>query len=77
MAARRVRRSQMRAVGMQRLRPGDYSRPSLLARLRGGDRSMRNLINTEPDEELEDSELSDWERQQAIARERTRRSGLI
>jgi hypothetical protein len=28
-------------------------------------------------EDLEDSELSDWERQQAIARERTRREGLI
>ncbi len=30
----------------------------------------------EPDEDLEGSELSDFERQQAIARERTRRDGL-
>jgi hypothetical protein len=76
-ATRRGRRGQVRSGSPQRMRPGDFSRPTLMARMRGGDRSFRNLINTEPDEELEDSELSDWERQQAIARERTRREGLI
>jgi hypothetical protein len=36
-----------------------------------------NLVMPEPDEELEGSELTDAERNAAIARERARREGLI
>jgi hypothetical protein len=38
-------------------------------------KDLDDVISQEPNEELEDSELNDWERQQAIARERTRREG--
>ena len=38
-------------------------------------RELDEVIPPEPDEELADSELSDSERQAAIARERTRREG--
>ncbi|HEY7467133.1 MAG TPA: hypothetical protein VIB47_10640 [Dehalococcoidia bacterium] len=38
-------------------------------------KDLDDVISQEPDEDLEDSELNDWERQQAIARERTRREG--
>jgi hypothetical protein len=38
-------------------------------------RELDEVIPPEPDEELEDSELSDSERQAAIARERMRREG--
>ncbi len=40
-------------------------------------KDLENQINAEPFEELTDSELNDWERDQAIARERMRREGLI
>ena len=40
-------------------------------------RELDEVIPPEPDEELADSELSDWERQAAIARERTRREGRL
>jgi hypothetical protein len=40
-------------------------------------REMDDVVTGEPDEELEDAELSDYERQGAIARERARREGLI
>ena len=40
-------------------------------------REMDDVVTGEPDEELEDAELSDFERQEAIARERARRDGLI
>jgi len=36
-----------------------------------------DMATPEPDEELEDSELSDAERQAAIARERMRREGFL
>jgi hypothetical protein len=36
---------------------------------------LDDVATPEPDEELEDSELGDSERQQAIARERMRREG--
>ena len=46
---------------------------------RGAARQMHadldDVTTPEPDEELEDSELSDHERQQAIAREKWRREG--
>jgi hypothetical protein len=38
-------------------------------------RDLDEVVPPEPDEELEDSELSDSERQAAIARERMRREG--
>jgi hypothetical protein len=38
-------------------------------------KDLDDVISAEPNEDLEDSELADWERQQAIARERTRREG--
>jgi hypothetical protein len=40
-------------------------------------RDLDDSIIPEPAEELEDSELSDRERQEAIARERMRREGRI
>jgi hypothetical protein len=43
---------------------------------RNAQKDLNDVISNEPPEELEDSELSDWERQQAMARERTRREGL-
>jgi hypothetical protein len=36
-----------------------------------------DMATPEPEEELADSELSDYEREAAIARERMRREGLI
>jgi hypothetical protein len=44
---------------------------------RNARKDLDDVISDEPMEDLEDSELSEWERQQAIARERTRREGLI
>lgn len=44
---------------------------------RNAQKDLNDVISDEPTQELEDSELSDWERSQAIARERTRREGLI
>jgi hypothetical protein len=44
---------------------------------RNANEDLEDVISDEPLEDLADSELSDWERQQAIARERTRREGLI
>jgi hypothetical protein len=38
---------------------------------------LDDVSTPEPDEELEDSDLSDVERRSAIARERMRREGLI
>jgi hypothetical protein len=38
---------------------------------------LDDVSTPEPDEELEDSDLSDVERRAAIARERMRREGLI
>ena len=38
---------------------------------------LDEVATPEPDEELEDSELNDRERQQAIARERMRREGRL
>ena len=38
---------------------------------------LEDQIHAEPFEELEDSDLSDWERDQAIGRERMRRQGFI
>lgn len=40
-------------------------------------KDLDDVIWHEPQEDLEESELSDWERRQAIERERTRREGLI
>ena len=44
---------------------------------RNAHKDLNDVITDEPLEDLEDSELNDWERQQAIARERARREGLI
>jgi hypothetical protein len=44
---------------------------------RNAQKDLNDVISDEPQEDLEDSELSDWERRQAMARERTRREGLI
>jgi hypothetical protein len=40
-------------------------------------RELDEIATPEPDEELEDAELSDSERYSAIARERMRRDGMI
>jgi hypothetical protein len=47
------------------------------AMLRQMERDLEEAASPEPEEELEGSELSDAERQAAIARERARREGLI
>jgi hypothetical protein len=39
--------------------------------------ALDEVATPEPDEELEDSELTDAERRSAIARERARRAGLL
>ena len=44
---------------------------------RNAQKDLNDVISNEPPEELEDSELSEWERRQAMERERTRREGLI
>ena len=60
----------------------DLARPNsiMAARVneiaRNAQKDLNDVISNEPPEELKDSELSDWERQQAMARERTRREGL-
>jgi hypothetical protein len=66
----------------ERGRTGEFARPNsiMAARVneiaRNTQQDLNDVISDEPPEELADSELSDWERQQAIARERTRREGL-
>jgi hypothetical protein len=61
----------------------DINRPNsiMAARVneiaRNAHKDLQDVISDEPLEDLEDSELNDWERQQAIARERARREGLI
>jgi len=83
MADKRVRRGQGSGDGRDRARMSDLSRPNsiMAARVneiaRNAQKDLNDVISDEPVEELADSELSDWERQQAIARERTRREGLI
>jgi hypothetical protein len=60
----------------------DLNRPTsiMAARVnevaRNAHKDLQDVITDEPLEDLEDSELSEWERQQAIARERMRREGL-
>jgi hypothetical protein len=82
MADRRLRRGQGPNDGRDGGRLSDLSRPNsiMAARVneiaRNAQKDLNDVISDEPTEELEDSELSDWERQQAIARERTRREGL-
>jgi hypothetical protein len=62
---------------------GEITRPHTIMAARFSEisrsarKDLNDVISDEPLEDLEDSELSDWERQQAIARERTRREGLI
>jgi hypothetical protein len=69
--------------GHDRERSGEIARPHTImaARFneiaRSAQRDLNDVISDEPLQDLEDSELNDWERQQAIARERTRREGLI
>ena len=46
------------------------------AALQRMERELKEPVSPEPEEELEGSELSDAERQAAIARERMRRDGL-
>ena len=82
MPDRRKRRGQGPQEGPERVRPSDLSLPNsiMAARVneiaRNAQKDLNDVISNEPSEDLEDSELSDWERQQAIARERTRREGL-
>jgi hypothetical protein len=78
-----MRRGKDSPEGRDRARLGELSRPNsiMAARVneiaRNAQKDLNDVISDEPLEDLEDSELSDWERQQAIARERTRREGLI
>ena len=80
MARRRASRGQTPVHDRSRMR--ELSRPRSIAVGRmneiakNAEKTLKDRVNSEPDEELEDSELSDWERRQAIARERTRRAGL-
>ena len=60
------------ALGQRRI----YSMGSFNARARSTDLRRSDTGHVEPDEELADSELSEAERQAAIARERMRREGL-
>ncbi len=66
--------SRQRRLMSDLMRPNSASTARMMQtrRIRRG---FEKLL-AEPPEELADSELSDWERQQAIARERTRREGL-
>lgn len=79
---RRPKRGQNPAVSKDPTRPSDLSRPNsiMAARVneiaRNAQKDLNDVISAEPLQELEDSDLSEWERQQAIARERTRREGL-
>jgi hypothetical protein len=70
--------------GLGRTSPlSDLNRPTSItaARVneiaRNANKDLQDVITDEPLADLEDSELSEWERQQAIARERMRREGLI
>lgn len=83
MADRRGRRGQAPPGENDPARMSDLFRPNsiMAARVneiaRNAQKDLNDVISDEPAEELEDSELSDWERRQAIARERTRREGLL
>jgi len=82
--ADKKRRGRNRTPGGMNLPPrlNDLNRPNsiMAARVneiaRNAHNDLQDVISDEPLEDLADSELSDWERQQAIARERTRREGL-
>jgi hypothetical protein len=80
---RKIRRRKGPVEGHDRERSGEITRPHTImaARFneiaRSAQRDLNDVISDEPLQDLEDSELNDWERQQAIARERTRREGLI
>jgi hypothetical protein len=82
MPDRRKRRRPETQDGPERLRLGDLTLPNAMMAGRvneiahNAQKDLNDVISNEPSEDLEDSELSDWERQQAIARERTRREGL-
>ena len=82
MAGKRVRRGRGPIDGRERRPLNEVSRPNsiMAARLneiaRNAQKDLHDVIIDEPTQDLEDSELSDWERQQAMARERTRREGL-
>jgi hypothetical protein len=60
---------------MYRLAPFSDARTSRMAQQVHD--QLDDVSTPEPDEELEDSDLSDAERRSAIARERMRREGLI
>lgn len=84
MADRRRRGKKSPPGGADKGAPSsDLNRPNsiMAARVneiaRNAHNDLQDVLLSEPGEDLEDSELSDWERQQAIARERTRREGLI
>ena len=83
MADKRLRRGNRPADRPDRSRTSDLARPNsiMAARVneiaRNAQKDLNDVISDEPQEDLEDSELSDWERRQAMARERTRREGLI
>jgi hypothetical protein len=83
MADKRIKRGNRPPDRQERLRTNDLARPNsiMAARVneiaRNAQNDLNDVISDEPLEDLEDSELSDWERQQAMARERTRREGLI
>ena len=79
---RKIRRRKGSVEGRDKERLGEITRPTIMAArfneiARNAQKDLNDVISDEPFEDLEDSELSDWERQQAIARERTRREGLI
>lgn len=83
MPDKRTRRGQGSKDGADRARLSELSHPNSIMAVRvneiarNAQKDLNDVISDEPAEELEDSELSDWERQQAIARERTRREGLL
>jgi hypothetical protein len=78
----RRRKGPLSGSGRERDRFTEIARPNtiLSARFheiaRNAQKDLNDVISDEPLQDLEDSELNDWERQQAIARERTRREGL-
>ena len=60
----------------ERSRPRSIAAGRMNEIAKSAEKTLKDTVNSEPDEELEDSELSDWERHQAMAREQTRCAGL-
>jgi hypothetical protein len=65
----------LRLNSMYRLSAFGSANPRMESNARRIHDELDEVSTPEPDEELTDSELSDYERRQAIARERWRREG--